>query len=60
MDVIVVTDETTRPQLEVLLQVACHAAKRDFPRVGDSVLVTPWDDNHAFIDGLLCDWQAAV
>lgn len=56
---VVVTDDTTRPELAETLGYVNRRAKRCQCIVGSGANPTPWDSAHALIDALLADWQDA-
>lgn len=55
---VVVTDDTTRPELAETLTHVNARAKRCQCIVGSGE-PTPWDAAHSMIDALLRDWQDA-
>lgn len=57
MDVVVISDETTRDELAEYLANLNHFAKRQMPVVGNGE--TSWDVAHRRMDGALDDWLAA-
>lgn len=60
MDIIRVTDDTTRDQIAEACGHVCASAKR-LPRVvGTAECPTLWDRLHAKLDVLLDEWQASA
>lgn len=56
---LIVTDDTTRSELAEALTHLNHAARREFPVVGNDAHPTPWDRAHRRMDGPLDDYLAA-
>lgn len=56
------TVDDPRPELreiEEALGHACHAAKREVPKVGTDEHPTPWDKAHQHLDQRLTEWELA-
>lgn len=49
-----------RDQLTEALGHLSFTAQRDFPRVGNTLLATPWDLHHRQIDDMLTLWELAA
>jgi len=58
-DIIHVTDQDSRANIEATLKVLTFAAKRVTPVVGSEMFPTPWDRAHGRIDAVLDEWLAA-
>lgn len=53
-------DDSNRAELEEAIGWLCQAAKREFPKVGNDTIPTPWDRRHAAINDKLTDWERAA
>lgn len=60
VEVMRVTDETSRAVVADLIVEANRLAKRAPHIVGCDRLRTPWDELHLDIDALLTDWMDAL
>lgn len=50
---LVVADMTADADLREAITNLCHRARREFPKVGNDALPTPWDMRHRAINDLL-------
>lgn len=53
------TTTVTRADLAEDITLTNHRAKRDMPKVGDTLHPTAWDIHHKRIDAMLTEWEAA-
>lgn len=58
-EVVRVKDDSPETDLREAITNLSHRAQREFPRVGNDLLATPWDVRHAAINDLLdlLDWE---